>query len=814
MFLSILLIGLTSMVSQVILLRELMAAVGGNELLIGLTLASWLFWAGVGSSLPSPWVDKLRRPHLALGMAQIIISVALPAVIILVRVRGLFPDLLPGEMIDPRFMILLALLSPAPLSSLLGLQFILACRGKTSPFRIADFGLRIGKSEIRNPQSAFRHPAYPRSGCTLRHRDDPPSARRWVTSVYILEALGASGGGLIFSLLIPLILPLHIIIYLSLLNLISAFFLLTRSEMRFGLKVGTFTLGLVILLGFLIMAERMEDISQSFRWRNLELVKTQDSIYGRVSIIRLGDEFSFYENGGLMFTTRDRIRSEELVHPALLQHPNPQKILLIGGGVGGALLEILKYPVKEIDYLELDPLVIELSRRILPPEDLQALEDRRVRLRHVDGRFFIKQTKQRYDVILVNLPDPSTAQINRFYSQEFFEEAKQALRPAGLIAFGLTSSENYINPELQQLLSCIFTTLKLSFTRVIVIPGDTNYFLASETIDLTLNPGKLIERLKKRKIETRYISEAYLPSRLTPDRIAYLQRTLTEPISHPLCRYPGFRIFPSALGTIRTNSDFTPIGYLYYLLTWGTHFPSSLQPIITALSRMGPELPFLAVPFFLVIMLPLAFRFRRRLPVITAVATTGLAEIAFQIIIILAHQAIYGYVYYRLGLIMALFMAGLALGGWWVRRQKTEGGRQKSEEELAEIPGTHKVGVKSALERLTGIQLVVVIYSFLLPFVFLGLAKIRGGEFIFILLPLVAGLVGGLQFPLACEACWEEGGIAKTTGLVYGADLFGACLGAGLISLVLIPLLGLIWTAFFTAVINLVSLILLRMTQK
>ncbi|MDI6792424.1 MAG: methyltransferase [bacterium] len=805
MFLAILIIGFTSMVSQVILLRELMAAVGGNELLIGLTLASWLFWAGLGSSLPGRLVDKLSRPHLVLGLAQIITSFALPAVIILVRARLLFPDLLPGEMVGPVPILLLSLLSPAPLASLLGVQFILACRIKTSPFRISDFGFRIFHSAFCNPQSRVptkwvcnlqsEQSAIPHPQSEISH---PKSEISRVTSVYIIEALGASGGGLIFSLLIPMMLPLKIIICLSLLNLISSCFLQIKTMRRFSLKLGVFALGGITLIGLWMGTERMETISQSLRWQNLKLVKTQDSIYGRVSITRLGDEFSFYENGGLMFTTRDRIGSEELVHLALLQHPDPQKILLIGRGAGGTLLEILKYPVKEIDYLELDPLVIELSRRILPPEDLNALEDERVRVRHVDGRSFIKQTKQTfYDVILVNLPDPSTAQINRFYSREFFSEAKQILSPDGLIAFGLTSSENYINPELQRLLSCIFNTLRSFFDRVIVVPGETNYFLAGgEAADLTLNSQELIKRLKERKIETIYVSEAYLPARLTPDRVAYLQRTLIEG------------------GAGRINSDFTPIGYLYYLLVWGAHFPSSVQPLITTFSGMGPEVPFLAVLFFLIIMLPLALRFRRKLPVITAVMTTGFAEITFQIIIILAHQAIYGYVYYRLGLIMAMFMVGLVLGGWWIRRQMSEDRRQESGVRSQRSNQSAIRNPQSAIERLTRIQLVVVIYSFLLPFVLMGLAKSGGGEFIFILLPLVAGIMGGLQFPLACEACWEEGRTGKITGLIYGADLFGACLGASLISLALIPLLGLIWTSFFTAAVNLVSLILLWITQK
>ena len=117
-----------------------------------------------------------------------------------------------------------------------------------------------------------------------------------------------------------------------------------------------------------------------------------------------------------------------------------------------------------------------------------------------------------FDVIIVNLPDPQTAQINRFYTLEFFREAAAKLRPGGVFSFRLTSSENYISPELAALLRSIRKTLGAVFPEVAFIPGDTLHLFASNSAGVLVRTADgLLERLRRRGIQTTYVREYYMP---------------------------------------------------------------------------------------------------------------------------------------------------------------------------------------------------------------------------------------------------------------------------------------------------------------
>jgi spermidine synthase len=477
----------------------------------------------------------------------------------------------------------------------------------------------------------------------------------------------------------------------------------------------------------------------------------------------------------LLFSTGDVSAAEEAAHFPLLAHPDPQDVLLIGGGVGGSLGQILKHPLTSVDYVELDPLIIEIAKPFLAPKDLAPLEDSRVSIWYVDGRMFVRNTGRKYDVIIVQLPDPSTALLNRFYSVEFFREVNEILATDGLLAFSVSSAENYISPEQAQFLSCLHRTQRQVFAHVATVPGETCHFLATNrSAEISLNPDALVARLRHRGIQTLFVREYYLPDRLNPWRTSYLQEVIRD------------------TPEVRVNRDFQPVGYLYDMILWSTYFQSSFRDLIQPISRLSfwhLVLPLGAI--FLLI--PFTLRKRAgcaRLPVLLAMASTGLSEILFQVVTVVGFQVLYGYVYYKLGLILTSFMIGLVLGSRFINNRL---GRLRDD-----------------LAVYTGIQLAVCLYPLLLALVLLGLSSFRGGSLsqwalggAFAFFPVVAGFIGGLQFPLANKICLSDREmVGRTAGLIYGLDLLGACVGAFMAGAVLIPVLGILQTCLWAAVLN------------
>ena len=169
-------------------------------------------------------------------------------------------------------------------------------------------------------------------------------------------------------------------------------------------------------------------------------------------------------------------------------------------GLGETIREAEKHHPGHIDYLELDPWLTGAA------EALGVLEKRPfLSIVNRDARRFIERTRKKYDAVIVNLPDPDTFQINRFFTREFFLLVKNALNETGILSFGLEYSENFISDIKRQKLSSMYNTAGTVFRNVVIIPGARAYFLCSD--------GKLSldipELLKKKSVSTTYIEGFY-----------------------------------------------------------------------------------------------------------------------------------------------------------------------------------------------------------------------------------------------------------------------------------------------------------------
>jgi len=732
-------IGFGGLVAQVVVLREMVVTFYGNELSIGVMLAAWLLWTGLGSlglgRLAARWREPRRRLAVALGLGACLLL----ATVVMARCLG--PVLASGEAageIRPfRVMLVASLVVLAPLCLLNGLLFPLACR-------VA--------SEAEGAEG------------------------RGVGRVYLAEAAGAAAGGACFSfLLVHWLRPLSIAFGLAALWWLAALFMAaSRRERADRLLAGVALCAFALLAAGLAAGapgELGRRLDRAY-WEPLELASTADSRYGRVAVVgQRGNatQRSLYRNGTLAFSYPDLPEAESLVHLPMLQHPEPKRVLLLGGGLGGAVEEVLKHPsVEAVTVVELDPLVVRSVRREFPPGAGAVLDDPRVTLALTDGRRFLKETGQRFDVVIDAEGPPTTAQTNRFYTRECFAEIARVLEPGGVLAFRAAGGRNYIPDENRRLLAGLHRTLAGALPHVVVFPGAQCTFLASSREGM---PGYrldvLAERMAERGLATSYVDPLRWEASLVGGRLEELEEALAGAHAAPV------------------NRDLAPRCYYDEAQRWSAQQRARGEAAAVRWFELGRVLawldgrPWVAVVVVLgvvaAVSLPVPLiRGRSRDGVLSfAVASTGVVEMAVEFVVLLGFQVAYGYVYQYVGILMASFMVGLAAGAWVSTRWVARGG--------------------ATWRRLIGVQALICLY----PLILLGFLHLATGTPLaasalfagvsFSVVALAAGLMGGLQFPVA--AALHSGG-GRAAGTLYGQDLFGACLGALAVSSVLVPTFG------------------------
>lgn len=163
---------------------------------------------------------------------------------------------------------------------------------------------------------------------------------------------------------------------------------------------------------------------------------------------------------------------EMLVHLPLSTHPRPRRVLIIGGGDGGTLEEVLRRPVEQVTMVEIDPDVVEVSRRLLPSICGRAFEDRRTRLLIDDGMVFVRQTRERFDVILVDSTDPKGPGVALF-SEEFYAACARALDDGGILVAqsGSFVFQRHLTDRVHAHLSALFPIVVTYWAAVPAYPG-------------------------------------------------------------------------------------------------------------------------------------------------------------------------------------------------------------------------------------------------------------------------------------------------------------------------------------------------------
>jgi spermidine synthase len=680
------LLGFLAAAFQIYLLREFSAEFYGNELTFGLFLGSWLLWGGLGSLVRPRKTPGSAAARLAglYGLAIALFFAGLAALRFSHKLMGLFPAELTGLIPALGFALVLSLLISFPLGH------------------------------------AFALNASAHGG--------------GVPAVYLLESAGAAVAGLVVHFaLIPRFSNWQGAAMVGAAAAAAALFAMNPGRWK------------PLLVGALALAAGLAvfDLpSQKAAWKPLRLVEAGDTPYGKLQVIRNEEQVTVFDNGLAVFSHPDEGAAEEAVHFALLQRDGPRRILLVGGGASGGAAEALKYPDIQVDCVELDPAIIRLADKHLPGPVRTALVNPRTRIIFRDGRTFIGRTEDRYGAILLNLPEPATAQINRYYTREFFLQVRSRLLPGGVFSFVVPSAENYISQPLAQFLGSLTATLRGVFPHVLAVPGGNCVFLASDA-PLSIDPGFLSDAAARLGLDLRYLNPGMLKARLDPARVDDLAGKLSAPDA-------------------RINRDLVPVSYYFHAVLWAGQFRGAEARALKAAGRIAP---------FWILDLPLAFialglaalaAFRRRSPArfLVPVAVMGFTSIAVELAVFIAFQANFGFVYGKIPLLLASFMAGLVLGSLAARSR----------------------------DRLAGVDLAAVQAAFVL-LLLLTLKSLSGagGEFAPFALLFGFGVLGGYLFVAANRRSLP---VSAHPGLAYGVDLLASFAGVILASGLIIPLYG------------------------
>lgn len=737
---ALLLMGFTSLVVQVLLIREFLICFYGNELTIGLILGNWIILEALGSSLASRFSQTNKRPLLSYCLLQCLIAVYFPCAIYLIRTLKGFLPLSPGEAVGiiPVFISSFIILSP--LSIFDGAQFPIGCR--------------LWKDySKKNIQSVGR--------------------------VYILEAIGFIIAGPIFTyIFITRLHSFQIALIIGLLNLVSAILLLQK-ESRFMLKklaasviVALICIGMVSL--YPRISQKINKASLKKQWEGYSLVDSRNSIYGNISVTKEKEQYTFFSDGIPIITTPipNIAVTEEFIHFGMLSHPDPKDILIIGGGAGGYIAEILKYPINQLDYAELDPLLIQMIKEYSTPLTKQELADERLSVEIIDGAMHIKKTSRLYDIVFIKLPLPTTLQLNRFYTKEFFSAVENILKDKGILVFSLAGSLSYLNTDLGKLNLSILNTLKNNFSFVKVIPGYSNIYLASKN-NIEVEPAIFIQRLEENNIATHLLTPFHIQDRLDRRWLDWFYETLSK------------------TKEVKNNSSFMPIGLFYSLSYWNILSSPYLSGFFRAIEKINLNflLLFVAIASILLIFVSSFYSRLKKISIPYAILTTGMLGMAYELLIIFLYQSFYGYVYHHIALLITSFMLGLTLGGWLMTRAELQPKDTKINFILFEIG--------------------LIIFSLAVLPLFMYLEKSRLNlSFVFFAASAVCGFLVGAEFPLA-NSLYKSPKLTQTAGILYALDLVGSWVGALIVSIILIPIIGIMQTCLFLVAVKLSSLILI-----
>ncbi|GAB4403013.1 MAG: polyamine aminopropyltransferase [Bacteroidia bacterium] len=289
--------------------------------------------------------------------------------------------------------------------------------------------------------------------------------REAMAKVLSFDYLGALIASVLFPLvLLPLLGIMRTAFATGLLNLLVAVLnvYMFREELSHPRRLLAWSglLGL-LLAGGLAYSFQLSGFFERFLYQD-EIMLSRQSAYQQIVVTRWNEDVRLFLNGNLQFSSRDEYRYHEpLVHLPVAWAPRHERVLILGGGDGLAAREVLRYPaVQTLTLVDLDPEMTRLGQRhpVFTRLNAQSLNDPRVEVRNEDAYRFLQESSDRYNVVIIDLPDPHDASLGKLYSTAFYRLVDKHLSAGGVVVTQATSP--YFAPTAYW---CIVETMRAEF---------------------------------------------------------------------------------------------------------------------------------------------------------------------------------------------------------------------------------------------------------------------------------------------------------------------------------------------------------------
>ncbi len=681
---TLLALGFATAVAQAVLLREAMAAIGGSELAWGSVLAVWL--AGIGAGA---WIGARRGRAPLAAFGPLAVMALTGAAVVLVRAVPALTAASAGQAATVwggAWVWVLAVAAPA------------LAGGWCFPAAASGF---VGSG---GPALA-----------------------------YALESGGAMLGGLAFTFaLAPGGSALAVCVGAG----VCAGALLASRGVRW-LAVAS------LLAGLAVAGPAARGLAHAgWRWsgRLGELAAWRETQVQRLELAA-GAPAAIYADGRLAGSFPDPFGTVQRAHLAMLLHPHPARVLVIGAA-DGAFVSMLRHPVRRLVAVEEDPGLAAVLPRWLGSPAASAWSDPRFALEAGDPLRLVGR-EEGLDLIVLGDGDPTTLRRNRTRTVEFFRACRGSLAPGGILAVRVGVGDTYLAGAGGRLLAILAATLGKAFPEVVAVPGDEVLLVAGrDPKTVTADPVALLARWRAQGVRDSDFDPRVLPLLVDPARAGALReflRVARAPVN--TARHPRAVLLAAALREARGAPP--------------------LLGVARALDRRAPAV--LGVALAAAATLLLARGAAGAALGIEAGAVVGFASMGWWVLLLACWQETVGSVYGEIGALSAAFMAGTVAGAAGARRWLPF-----SPATLAGVLGTGAVisaaiaaGAPLAFPRAAVVPLLVV-----------------GGALTGAAFPTVSRLAGG-------------GALRRGAGRGFAADEVGAAAAALLVGLVVLPWAGL-----------------------